>query len=318
MASTRELRACDRVAENRCVPRDEVYTWQLLLMLLAGMLLGFDILFRDYSSWNNLQLVFSHKGAFLLWAGLICAQTGLWTLAVAWIARPVLRLCSQYFWESWVEIVASTLLIVAIVIAQLVVTRHFLGPFPPFMPHLKHKIVVIEGLGVLAGLVAAIGIWLVHGGLRRLAADGDLQTEKAGERFLSLRSDLRLFLNVLGASLALLVLTTGAVRRAVTGFDRFYDYGYELVLLYGFFFSILIAAVYLPTYLTLARVGNGIVDACFPNVPTTAPKWEDRTGRREELGRLLDIQAGPFGGLKGTGVILTPFATSLIGLLLNN
>lgn len=33
------------------------------------------------------------------------------------------------------------------------------------------------------------------------------------------------------------------------------DYGYQLVLIYGLFFSILIAAVYVPTHFSLVRAG---------------------------------------------------------------
>ncbi len=88
------------------------------------------------------------------------------------------------------------------------------------------------------------------------------------------------------------------------------------MLVYGFFFSILIAAIYLPTHLTLARVGNGIRDAFFPPISPTSPEWEERVAKREKLGNLLELQVGPLGRFKASAAILTPLLGSLIGLLL--
>jgi hypothetical protein len=136
------------------------------------------------------------------------------------------------------------------------------------------------------------------------------------DTFIALQRDLHRFLGTLGAILGLLILSTAAQRRAVVAYAPHTEYGYELVLVYGFFFSILVAAVYLPTQLTLARVGDSIRDTCFPAVPPTSPEWEDRTAKREKLGGVLGLQVGPLGQFKTSAAILTPLVGSLIGLLL--
>jgi hypothetical protein len=122
---------------------------------------------------------------------------------------------------------------------------------------------------------------------------------------------------VLGAILGLLVLVTGAQRQVVLAYAPATDYGYELVLVYGLFFSVLVAAVYLPTHLTLAAVGHGICDAFFPDLSPGEPQWEDQTKKREKLSALLELGTGPFGRLKASAAILTPLLGSLVTLLLN-
>jgi hypothetical protein len=158
-------------------------------------------------------------------------------------------------------------------------------------------------------------VWFVHGGLKRLSAE-ELATEKALETFLALQDNLHRFLGTFGAILGLIVLSTGAQRQAVLAYAPHTEYDSELVLVYGFFFSILVAAVYLPTYLTLARVGNDIRDAFYPAVPPTSPEWEDRTAKRDKLGGVLELQVGPLSRFKASAAILTPLVGSLIALVL--
>ena len=86
--------------------------------------------------------------------------------------------------------------------------------------------------------------------------------------------------------------------------------------MYGLFFSILVAAVYLPTYLTFANLGSRIRNAVLPALPPTSPEWEEQTAKREMLGSVLGLQAGPLSQLKASAAILTPLVGSLIGLLL--
>jgi hypothetical protein len=292
----------------------DLSTWELLVALLAGELFGFVVVFGDYLWWDEHHRDFSGNGAFVLWAGLMCAQTGLWTLALGWLLPTIGRLRAEYGDENRREVTYSTVLILGI-IALVAVGAPLINTWPDYVLHHVVKIALLTTVGALVGLVAARGIWFVHGGLKKLGAE-DLGTESAQKTFLSLQSDLRRFLGTLGAILGLIILSAGAQRRAVLAYAPGTEYGYELVLVYGFFFSILVAAVYLPTQLTLVRVGNGIRDAVFPALPPTSPEWEERAAKREKLGDMLDLQEGPFGRFKASAAILTPLIGSLVGLLL--
>lgn len=292
----------------------DVSTWKVLVVLIGGALFGFVVVFADFPWWDEHHRTFSGKGAFVLWAGLMCAQTALWALALAWLLPSVARLRAQYGRKNRTEVVVSTTMILAIIVL-LAVGGAIVNAWPDYVPHHSAKIGLLTLVGALVGLVAARGVWFVHGGLKQLAAE-DLGTEKALSTFLSLQSELHRFLGTLGAILGLIILSASAQRRAVLAYAPATEYGYELVLVYGLFFSILVAAIYLPTHLTLADVGNRIRNAFFPAVPPSSPEWENRSAKREKLGTVLELQVGPLGRFKASAAILTPFVGSLIGLLL--
>jgi hypothetical protein len=290
----------------------------VLLVLLLGFGVGFGVLFIDYflSEWSKDQRDTANSSAFILWAGLICAQVALWTLALFWLLPSSVRLWKRYYRESKVELWLSGSAILGII---LLIVAGFPGAtsWPDYLPNHELKIGGLTVYGALVGLVAAGGIWLVHGGLKTLAKE-HLATRSALDTFVALKSDLERFLAMLGAIIGLLVLSTGAHRRVVLAYAKEtgepVDYGVELVLVFGFFFSILVAAVYLPTHLTLIRVGNGIRDAFFPPVAPSSAKWEDLIAKREKLGGLLELQVGPLGRFKTSAAILTPLVGSLIAL----
>jgi hypothetical protein len=201
------------------------------------------------------------------------------------------------------------------IILLLAIGGPVISAWPDYVPHHAMKVALLTLVGALVGLVAARGVWFAHGGLKQLA-DEDLRTMKALNTFLSLQSELQRFLGTLGAILGMIILSASAQRRAVLAYAPETEYGYELVLVYGFFFSLLVASVYLPTHLTLNRVGNCIRDAFFPSVPPMSPEWDERTAKREKLGNLLQLQVGPLGRFKASAAILTPLGGSLVGLLL--
>jgi hypothetical protein len=297
----------------------DVTTWLVLVVFLLGASVGFLVLFADRWSWHTNQIVASHSSPVVLWAALLCAQTGLWALALLWLLPTIRSLPGEYRRANRNEIVGSSIVILAIVIA-ISVSGMVHPMWPNYFRGHAIKLGMLTILGGLVGLVAARGVWSVHGGLKLLARR-DLGSDESLKTFLSLRDDAGRFLSVLGAIIGLLVLTTGAQRRAVLWYSSHHDihthYGFELVLLYGFLFTVLVAAVYLPTSLTITEVGNRIRDAVFPPVPASRPEWADRLEKREKLGQLLGLEQGPVVRLKAGVAILTPLIGSLVGLLLS-
>jgi hypothetical protein len=290
-------------------------TWKLLAVLLVGAIVGFAVLFADAPTWNHQQRHVASSGPVAFWATLMCVQTALWALVLVWLFPTIRRFPRDYFRESRSEIIGSTILILAILIA-LAVTGIVSPRWPNYFPGHAAKLGALTILGGLVGLVAAWGIWLVHGGLKVLAGR-DLKSEESLKTFLSLQDELSRFLGVLGAIIGLLVLSTGAHRRAVLSYAPTTRYGFELVLAYGFLFTILVAAVYLPAHLTRTRVASEIRDAVFPSVPPSAHDWIERTNRRKKLGNTLGLEQGPLAQFKTSVAILTPLLGSLTGLLLN-
>ena len=299
----------------------ETTTWKVLLVLLGGGLLGFLVLFADAPTWDHPHRVAARSSSVVLWAALMCAQTALWALALFWLLPTIRSLPAEYARANRSEIIGSTLAVVAIIGANAIggIVRN---PWPDYLPGHAVKLVVLTVLGALVGLVAAYGIWVVHGGLKVLG-QGQVGSESL-ETVLSLQDALRRFLGVLGAILALLVLSTGAHRQAVLSYSDQHDpplhtrYGFELVLIYGFLVTILVAAIYLPTSLTRTEIGGRIRNAALPLIPLNDTDWADRMQQRELLGRLLELDRGMFGQFRAGVAILAPLLASLVGLLLSS
>jgi len=301
----------------------EITTWKVIGVFLLGVFVGLVVLYADAPSWNHGHRMAAHASAEILWAALMCAQTGLWLLALAWLWPTIRALPAEYGSANRSEIVGSSAVIFAIVLALAVVGM--VHPmWPEYLPGHEYKLGVLTVLGGLVGLVAARGVWIVHGGLKLLARD-DLKSEQSLRAFLTIQDDVGRFLGVLGAIIGLLVLSTGAQRRAVLWYSQHVyrhthhhtHYGFELVLIYGFGAALLVAAVYLPTSLTLTEVGGKIRDAVCPLPPPTDDEWAERMEKRRQLGQVLQLEQGPLGRLKGSVAILTPLLASLVGVLLN-
>ena len=211
--------------------------------------------YGDYASWDERHRDFAREsGAFNLWVGLMCAQTALWALALAWLLPVVRRLRREYGDQNRSERFGSTAVILLLILG-LAVGGPLHSRWPDYVQNHTVKIAFLTLVGALVGLVAAQGVWLVHGGLKRLGG-GDLRDDSAVPTFLSLGADLNRFLSILGAILGLIVLSASAQRQTVLDFAPATNFPYQGVLLYGLFFSILVAAVYIPAHLTLASAGS--------------------------------------------------------------
>lgn len=300
----------------------ETTTWKVLLVLLVGGVLGFLVLFADAPTWDHPHRVAARSSTIVLWAALMCAQTAFWALALFWLLPTIRSLPAEYARANRSEIVGSTLA-VATIIGAYAIGGIVHNPWPDYLPGHAVKLVVLTVLGAVVSLVAARGIWFVHGGLKEL---GRRQVgSESLETFLSLQEALRRFLGVLGAIIALLVLSTGAHRQAVLSYSEHHHpplhtrYGFELVLIYGFLATILVAAIYLPTSLTRRDIGGRIRDAVVPLFPLRSDtNLADQIQERESIGRLLALDRGIFGDFRAGVAILAPLLASLVGLLLSS
>jgi hypothetical protein len=309
-------------------------TWSLLALLIVGALVSLFILLLHFPSWNDYQQHFAGKSAFLLWAGLVCTRTGVWVVVLAWLFPSLRRHWSARSFFS-PELLLSTLM-VGITTTVIAVASVEIRHWPHYIPGSTWKYMTLTTPGYFVGLVLAWGIWLVRDGLRQLGQQ-PLSTEGAKttalKTFLICKDDLNRFLGTLGAILGLLVLSTAAHRQMVLSYVTYSvyykqpdkngtiipahaDYGFQLVLVFGLVFTLLIAAVYLPTHLTRTRVADRIRDAYFPALSPDSPEWTNRTAKRDQLAGVLGLGDGPLSQFKTAVPILTPLISALIGLLL--
>ena len=82
-----------RMSGRTQVEAAEISTWKVLLVLLAGAAFAAVVIFGDSFSWSESHREFARdSGPFTLSVALMCAQTGLWALALAWLVPSVRRL----------------------------------------------------------------------------------------------------------------------------------------------------------------------------------------------------------------------------------
>lgn len=115
-------------------------------------------------------------------------------------------------------------------------------------------------------------------------------------------------------AVSLAVVVTGALRNALLAYDR--DPWEEAfpassLLLYGAFFTVAFAAIYMPTLLTWRTRARQLVDAVYPT-PGDGKPDETWTKGRAALEQLLGVNIGVMAQLSGMLAIFGPLAASFL------
>jgi hypothetical protein len=284
-----------------------------------GGAFGSAILLYDRAGWPARNVAFSRSGSFLLWAVILVAQPAIWAVAVAFVWSDLVAL-KGYVRTNRREIVESAAMISVLTGICFAATAR-IPAFPPFLPHHELKILIIATGGWVAGTIAATGIWLVHGAFKEMCDPARAVRPADLARFLDLRRRLQRFLLVTGSIVGLAILGAGAERNMVDAYVHEYGgpsgFPIEYVLIYGLFFTGLLAFVYFPTQLTMMRVAERIRDRFYPLPDLRDAAWDRQWAQRSTLEGILGIDVGPGATFKAAIGVLTPLLASLTGLLLN-
>jgi hypothetical protein len=250
---------------------------------------------------------------------LIVGQVAVWPVAVAWLWGDLHALARG--WRRNSRELVESLAIVAVASWAGLLAAAFGPRVPDYLPHHREKLLLISGLGWVAGSIAASGIWLLHGEMKELLArpvpgPGEL------EELLALRDKLQRFLAVSGTIIGLAILGAGAERNMISAYTADFHvtggFPIEYVLIYGLFFSGLLALVYFPTHLTLQALAARLRDRYAPVPAVDADgAWVEEWRRRGLLEDALSMKVGAGATFKTGVAILTPLIGSLTGLLLN-
>jgi hypothetical protein len=309
----------------------------LFLLAIGGALLGVAVIGLGAWSWTKEQKDFVSTGPFLLWAALICAQTAAWAVAV-----PLLAGIRRGLDRLW----ARGIVVAAVFFCFVVLVGVFGGALGPHWAHwddvqdpygyLDHRWLRISILGIVGTLVAMYGvlaIWAIYRQLKAMLQRGNLGLGDVDD-YLALQDKLQRLLVILGSALGLTILTVGAERNAILAWtarncptrspvvefvlgkascpSRFPP---EFMLIYGFFFTALLALAYTPAQLALVSVGRRIRDSVASLEGLNARNLADRRAEREALESLLDLKVGTAASFRSGLAILTPLIGSLTALL---
>lgn len=287
---------------------------------------------------------FISQPQFVLWLLILCAQAVVWTLA----AVPVWSVVRHVGRELRAQRALGPKTLAGVALAALfvlllgVVFSVPSGLVPSFgsleslsrslrqlpdkdqwpLPHHTLKISVLVSLGFVVGLTAIVGLWLIGIAFHRMALVRARPTSDVVERFLRLRDELNLLLAVVGVIVGLGTLSTGALRNAVLVQRHHHavfpllKFPPEYVLMFGLYYSGLLAVAYLPTYLALRRAGEHLREEAFPLVSPSSENFSERLAQRNAFGRLLQLDVSASSSFKAAVAIFTPLAGSLVGLVL--
>jgi MFS family permease len=268
------------------------------------------LLINLHGSEESSQFV-SH-GEAALWMILLALQPAFWA-AVTSYAWKMARHYLPRRRQDLERIAASAAVIFVLVIGQPVAYRLAEGRVNPLWGW-SWKLPALTAAGFfLVGLPSLLGILGVQAfAARNLGAsiqDFDI------ERFVELRDDLNRFLALLGATIGLAVLATGALRNAVLASNPGAHPPAEIILEYGGFLTLLLAFAYAPANYTLIRLGLRIRDVLLPERPPPKdPGFGEWYATRKNLTELLQVEIGTFQRLQTGVLILSPLLSAALSL----
>ena len=108
----------------------------------------------------------------------------------------------------------------------------------------------------------SFSLWLVGLALAQVSQQNGVGAR--AERFLLLGGELNLLVGMAGAILGLSTFGLAALRNAVVAAHEQLEYGVEFVLVYGLWFTGVLAIASAPSYAALRVAGAQLRDATFP------------------------------------------------------
>jgi hypothetical protein len=307
----------------------------LFLLAVGGAALGVLVIMSGAWEWSQEHKDFVSSGPFLLWGALICTQTAAWGVAVYLFHG--LRSDLEHCRERRILVAGGTLWV-------LVLGGVVAGAFGPQWAHWHSfeylddrgaRITILGAIGSLVAMYGVTAIWAIYWKLKAMLQAGNLGLDHV-HLYLSLQDKLQQLLLIIGSALGLTILTVGAERNAVitwattpprcasrSPLETFVlgpvscdtHFPPEYMLVYGFFFTVLLAVAYAPAQFALADVGRRIRDSAASLDSLTAQNVAGRQAERTALDELLDLKLGTFGSFRAALAILTPLIGSLTGLL---
>jgi hypothetical protein len=307
------------------VPRDEadplaIPLKRLFVLAALGGAAGALTIFFDnfFRAWEPEQWHAVRTGPYTVWILLLCLQPAVWGAALVPLWRTVKPLLP--YWNAAKSDLTFLMLAFALAVGVGFAAGPLLTRFPDFLPWYHWKLLGLSIVGGFIGLLAVFGMWLAHVKLRQMARAP--VTEKSVAEFLAVRETLHNLLLFVGALIGMAILAAGAERQAIAAYSALTNandpgrFPAEYVLVYGIYFSALLALAYVPVHLTLTAVGCRLREHYFPLPLPSDDKWAEICGKRDTFDGLLQLRTGPGTALKASAAILTPLIASMTGLLL--
>jgi hypothetical protein len=298
-------------------------TWLAAILAVGGALVATAVMFADYP-FPPEETAFIETPAALLWLLSVAAQWMLWFVLVPPLAVALYAHREGFGWSPIVSVAALGLLSVGFLLPATFGWPDLpLADLPDYpLTYHRAKIGAVYGIGLFVALLPALGLGLVRARLRGLFRQGK-PSAKQVQRFLELRESMQHFLFLAGAFIFLAMLSVGALRNAILAQDPDDEalassFPPEYVLLFGIYFSLLLALAYMPAYASYLEVGGRLRDDLVGPTPpgvgvSELKKWRDE---RTDLESVLRLDVGVGESFRAGVVVFAPLAGSLVSLLL--
>jgi hypothetical protein len=255
---------------------------------------------------------------FIVWGMVFTAMTATWPVLFRF-GRDRLREVGPYVrrrrvaWES--VRLAALLLVLAIFWLAPQTARD--RPDDGLWGHPVRMGVAIVG-GLIAATPCLLAVWRVHDALAPDVTERSAALDMV-KRLVALRGVFTASLAALGVLVTEATLAAGALRSTLIQWrpataDRFPA---ELVLLYGGFFTVLLAAAAVPTYGRLHRRATAVVEVLFPPLnPSPDGQWQKRLQERHDLAGYVQADSSFLQSFQATVLVAGPLLTGLLSLLI--
>jgi hypothetical protein len=290
-------------------PLDQPSVNSFLAMVLAvgGFLLGLGIMYfaarRDPRS-----AAFVESPSGKVWILLIAAQVAFWAVVATplWLGlRTLLRAFRDQLRGSRLQ----SVLFAGIFLALLSLAPRVLPKVDDPLAYHEWKIGLISAMGVVAvGVPALVGMLWV-----RIVAESvqPRVPTRDGEVYRHLRDSLQRLLRLVGAAVGLSTLSTGALLQALAeNSPQSTSVSSQLVLLWGAGATVLVMLAYVPAYLSLRALGQGLITRVLPMPALGSSDWFDWEAKRKSLSAYLQLDQNLLDRLESGIFILAPLLSA--------
>ena len=287
--------------------------FKIILVCCIGIVFGVAIIMYGANSTAE-SILFVDTPQFLIWLFFIIVQTALWALLLFPLTKSL-----TYFKDAFAHNKGRILLPTIMLVLPLFAYIMAYDPTEPMFAYLREKVITLTIIGYCIALLAVIGVWLVQIVLTNEFGNNEVIVDEKGIMlFLDLHNYLKRFLGIAGIMVGMATLSTGALSNARKVIEPIIDSPSEIAVIYGAFFSGILAIAYIPAYLTLQAKGHLICETIFPMPSPKSAQWDKWYSKRRALEKILKLEINAKDNFEAGVSILAPLFGAVISLLLGN
>lgn len=315
MTTTKSAGSADNLQPQAAAGPRFLGNWSLAVQIVVFSVGGFALIMVA-SDHTKDSAAFSDTPRFKVWLMLMATQVATWPIVFR-VGRDRISDIKKYTADRcrWHDAVLLVLVGLAVAAAFLPALLGWRVSGDALWGH-----TVRIGIAATGGLIAAspcfIVIWRIHHALAQDVTDTK-SAQAMIERIRTLRPPLIAALAAVGVLVTEVTLTTGALRNALIEWQptRAATFPGELVLIYGAFFTALLAAAAIPTYGRMNRRATKVVDTLLQILTPPEKEWRDRLEARRDLATIVHADTNLFQSFQATVLVTGPLLTGLLSLL---